>query len=741
MIQRKSLLESLFKVVLYGFGGLLLWEWLQPVNQLTDTDNMGMFIVFMCLSLLTYFLRVHWVARILILMGYMTLAIQYLYSQLSLFDLAWIGELMGDMKLNISRIMEADWMLLTNSFRTWLFFILIWLISYLIHYWVTIRRNIFLFFLLTIVFLALLDTFTPYDADTSIIRVMIIGLVVLGLLAYFRLFEHEKLAVSMDGLRRWLIPLSIMVLASGTIGFAAPKLQPQWPDPVPFITSYANKSSGDSNGAGSKRVGYGENDTKLGGSISDDQTVVFYADASTRHYWKVENKSHYTGKGWTRLDNHGELTEYDNDQDIVNLTSAAALPGMRLQELKASVKMEQFYNHVPYPTPSILQRVSADDADQYMFNDSTNLLTAQSKSWGRLKLTDYEIDYFLTTFDRNYLRKVTSANNIPENIMNTYTQLPRNLPERIRNLAEKITSTQDNWYDKAKAIENHFDGPEFVYDKQDIPYPEERQDYVDQFLFETLRGYCDNFSTAMVVLLRSLDIPARWAKGYSDGVATIKNGESIYMITNNNAHSWVEVYFPEVGWVPFEPTKGFNNTNRFYDASVNTQANMNDHDAAITTPEKREPSQPVKKPLEEVDQTNQRTNSKSVDISWKVLLRNIAIGLGGVSILTFLFYQSRRKWLPYVFITRYKGKNSTDTFTNAYHVLLKQLNRAGVQRREGQTLREYAVYVDIVYSMANNNMLKLTEGYERFLYRGDQEKQVWKQYQELWENLIKETTS
>ena len=740
MIHRNSPLDILLKVVLYGYGTLMLWEWLQPVNQLTDTGNMGVFIVFMCLTLVSYFLQMRWFVRMMILVGYITLSIQYLYSQFSLFDPAWIGELISDMKMNISRMVEADWMLLTNSFRTLLFFVMIWLISYLIHYWIAVRRNVFLFFLLTIVFLAVLDTFTPYDADGPIIRVVIIGFAVLGLLAFFRLFKQERLSVSIDGLRRWLIPLTIMVLFSGTIGFAAPKLNPQWPDPVPFITSYSMKSTLDSDGKGGKRVGYGENDTQLGGSISDDNAVVFYADAPSRHYWKVENKYYYTGKGWTRLDYPGELSEYDNDQDMVDLTGTE-LPGMKLQERKASVKMEQFYNHVPYPTPSLLKRVSAEEADQYIFNDSTNLLTAQSNSWGRLKLTDYEVNYYLKTFDRNYLKKVTSANDVPEDIIGIYTQLPRNLPERIRNLAIEITSDKDNWYDKAKAIENHFDGPEFVYDKQDIPYPEEQQDYVDQFLFDTLRGYCDNFSTAMVVLLRSLDIPARWAKGYSDGVATIKDGKSVYMITNNNAHSWVEVYFPDVGWVPFEPTKGFNNTNQFYGATLNTHSNENDHNTAVTTPENREPNLPNKKPLPDMDKTDQSATLASGDISWKIILRNTAMGLAGVTIFAFLLYKLRRKWLPYVFIKRYKRKDDSDTFTSAYHVLLKQLNRAGVPRPEGQTLREYAVYVDSVYHMANDNMQQMTKEYERILYRGDQENQAWKRYKELWENLIKETTS
>ncbi|MBM9834622.1 transglutaminase domain-containing protein, partial [Enterococcus faecalis] len=79
-------------------------------------------------------------------------------------------------------------------------------------------------------------------------------------------------------------------------------------------------------------------------------------------------------------------------------------------------------------------------------------------------------------------------------------------------------------------------------------------DYVDQFLFESQVGYCDNFSTAMVVLLRSLEIPARWAKGFSPGSPATENGITTYTVRNLNAHSWVEVYFDGYGWVPFEPT-------------------------------------------------------------------------------------------------------------------------------------------------------------------------------------------
>ncbi len=85
---------------------------------------------------------------------------------------------------------------------------------------------------------------------------------------------------------------------------------------------------------------------------------------------------------------------------------------------------------------------------------------------------------------------------------------------------------------------------------------------MDYFLFDTKVGYCDNFSTAMVVLLRAAGLPARWAKGFTGGYQTgTKDDNKIYTILNSNAHSWPEVYFPGFGWLPFEPTRFFKSSN------------------------------------------------------------------------------------------------------------------------------------------------------------------------------------
>ena len=84
-------------------------------------------------------------------------------------------------------------------------------------------------------------------------------------------------------------------------------------------------------------------------------------------------------------------------------------------------------------------------------------------------------------------------------------------------LANDIVKGAKTPYQKARAIENYFSRNGFRYETDNVAIPTADQDYVDQFLFETKLGYCDNFSTSMVVMLRSVGIPARWVKGFMGG--------------------------------------------------------------------------------------------------------------------------------------------------------------------------------------------------------------------------------
>jgi len=121
----------------------------------------------------------------------------------------------------------------------------------------------------------------------------------------------------------------------------------------------------------------------------------------------------------------------------------------------------------------------------------------------------------------------------------------------VTNLAYELTSQELTAYDKVVAIEQYLRS--FPY-TLDLPIRTANQDIADYFLFELQRGYCDYYASTMVVLARAAGIPARLAVGYVGGTYDEEN--DYYVITADLAHSWVEVYFPEYGWVTFEPTAG-----------------------------------------------------------------------------------------------------------------------------------------------------------------------------------------
>jgi transglutaminase-like putative cysteine protease len=135
--------------------------------------------------------------------------------------------------------------------------------------------------------------------------------------------------------------------------------------------------------------------------------------------------------------------------------------------------------------------------------------------------------------------------------MAVHLALPDTITQRTRDLAEEITAGLDSPYAKAHAIETFLRGYEYDLD---VPAPPSGVDVVDFFLFDLKRGYCDYYSTAFIVLARLNGLPARFATGYAVGNWDMDTRE--WIITEAEAHSWPEVYFPDVGWVPFEPTAG-----------------------------------------------------------------------------------------------------------------------------------------------------------------------------------------
>ncbi|RMH40409.1 MAG: DUF3488 domain-containing protein [Deltaproteobacteria bacterium] len=131
-----------------------------------------------------------------------------------------------------------------------------------------------------------------------------------------------------------------------------------------------------------------------------------------------------------------------------------------------------------------------------------------------------------------------------------YLQLPADLSPRVIDLARTITRDAPTWYDKARAIEAYLRS-EYSY-TLDMRAPPAGMDPVEFFLFERKKGHCEYFSSAMAILLRAVGIPARNVNGFLGGEWN-EYGNYI-AVRGGDAHSWVEVYFPTIGWVTFDPT-------------------------------------------------------------------------------------------------------------------------------------------------------------------------------------------
>ncbi len=142
-----------------------------------------------------------------------------------------------------------------------------------------------------------------------------------------------------------------------------------------------------------------------------------------------------------------------------------------------------------------------------------------------------------------------------------YVALPSDFPEEIRELAEDITDDTEDEFEAADALVDYL--REIPYSLEVAPPPED-QDFAAHFLFETREGYCTYHATALAVMLRSIDIPARWVQGFigsRDDFTRVDEEDDVIRykgeITHATAHAWVEAWIPGYGWIPLEPTPAY----------------------------------------------------------------------------------------------------------------------------------------------------------------------------------------
>ena len=309
-----------------------------------------------------------------------------------------------------------------------------------------------------------------------------------------------------------------------------------------------------SGGALTNFVGFSESVT-LGeiGDLKRDNALVMHVrfdDAQPRNgvRWRGVALDEFTGRGWRksaegrRLDveiaEARRAAEKKNDKGFFQLGTTEALHHLTTQTI--------FLEPIESPVLFAAARPIAIQGDfPFVQVDAEGSMRTRKHDSER---SLYKVFSDTTEPDASSLR----SDSLPYPAMfQRYLQLPASLDQRIDALANAIVVNVHarNRYDEAKAIEAHLQ-TEFGYSLQ---MRAGGPDPLADFLFRVKTGHCEYFSTAMAVMLRTRGIAARVVNGFLPG--EYNDAAAAYTVRQSDAHSWVEVYFPESQtWVTFDPT-------------------------------------------------------------------------------------------------------------------------------------------------------------------------------------------
>jgi len=285
----------------------------------------------------------------------------------------------------------------------------------------------------------------------------------------------------------------------------------------------------------------------LGGprEVHDIVLMNIAAPRESRYYWRGAVYSHYEGNRW-------KAKEAREEEERVPLVPGRQPSGMAHDALRRPVvQTVTSYMQGRRLLVGASQPVAVDrEAEAYVnVTEGAPLEFIRIFSISPLKADEqYVVVSHVSGADAASLRR--AGTDYPDWVRKRYLQLPASLPDRVRLLAEEITADAETLYDRATALEQYL-RHNITYDLTP-PSPPEGRDYVDFLLFSSRRDYCNGYATAMVVLARSVGIPARLAVGYAEGQYDEERG--VFWVRGTNAHSWPEIYFPAYGWIEFEPT-------------------------------------------------------------------------------------------------------------------------------------------------------------------------------------------
>ncbi|HZJ83786.1 MAG TPA: transglutaminase domain-containing protein [Clostridia bacterium] len=322
-------------------------------------------------------------------------------------------------------------------------------------------------------------------------------------------------------------------------------------------------------------TGFTESDNHLGGPVELNRDIVLKVKSPFPAYLRGSILNNYTGRSWQDTIEDQRYSFADKQWNKVRDRSFNMDEAIwdALNDADSSISNNPFLpysmtiEHVGIKTSVLFNSHFIKDIEPNIKNSFTPYFNTKSETFTSRELKESEsytiegmtsnmndpqfikfIDQYVNQLDNGPKKNNDEINQ--QYIMENYTQIPDSLPSRVHELTISIVNEIDSDYEKAMIIRDYLkDNYSYTLN---TPYTPLGEDFVDFFLFELEEGYCTYFATAMAVMGRSIGLPTRYIEGFSMSSASYEN--HIYNVRNSHAHAWVEVYFPNIGWLPFDPT-------------------------------------------------------------------------------------------------------------------------------------------------------------------------------------------
>lgn len=271
------------------------------------------------------------------------------------------------------------------------------------------------------------------------------------------------------------------------------------------------------------------------------------------------------------------------------------------------------------------------------------------------------------------------------------------LSPKLREFMDKVYSGAESDVDKIDRLEELLRS--FTYSETPGELPESiknESDFLDYFVLESKKGFCSHFATAFVLLARAEGIPARYAQGY----IVYPKGRREITVKSSWAHAWPEVYYDNAGWIAYEPTPAYVN-NSYWETEEGTAVqtvqtapgyNASAYENLMDLPEENE--------------------TVRIRIKWYTIVIPVVMGMVFIALVYFI--------VNMIMARRFEKMKEEDKFVSLCRQNIRILRLSGKAMGDNETLHEYR---ERLLESDGIDDFSFLEGYEKYLYRGDIEKE------------------